>query len=255
MTWYMDVQFKRKVIFQLVSDLQLEQNGSILLCNADVFVFREVRRQYPGTKIDCLALSDVNEFILSAKDVQGKNYEYILDFGLLEKCQWDSLLIRAMGVNLSEHGRLRYFFTNQEYQSDALKYGMKNHFDVIQRIYENWFAPGFLYGITLDGKAVNVNNWCGNNGGYPFYIGWAGNFDRRASWLQAFYTEDVRWKLSSLLNRIEYDIDVQHSLEMLKVLCRETKIDSVYFNRFLCYVVNDVDKVENLLKQAGVMCG
>lgn len=250
----MDVLFKRKVIFYLMSNLHLENNGKILLCNFDEMLHDEIRHRCVEAEIDYLNISDVDEFVVSATGGQGKNYEYILDFGLLEKCYWDSSLIRALGVNLSECGKLRYFFAAPEYISAPLMHGIKTRFDIMQRLYENWFMLGEMYGINENGQVVNIDTWCANNGGHPFYIGLAGDFDRYASWLQSAYTEEDRWELSRLLTRIEYDIDVQHSLAALKELYRKAGFDSVYLRRFVCCVAHNVDKVENLLRQAGVIC-
>ena len=62
----MDVLFKRKVIFYLMSNLHLENNGKILLCNFDEMFHDEISHRCVEAEIDYLNISDVDEFVVSA---------------------------------------------------------------------------------------------------------------------------------------------------------------------------------------------
>lgn len=250
------MNIKQKIISHITNNIDLKQNKRVLLCGSDAFCYRQLQMQYPEANIACLKKANMPAFIGSLDIPEEDCYECIVDMGLLELCQWETDLIRAMGRHLSVSGRLGFSFHNSAAMICSASTYLTSYFDIIQKMYGNFFSPGGLLGVGTDGSAVSIANWgSGSKKDFPFYIGIVGDFDKETDWLQSFYTDDVRWELSCLLNRIEYDIDVEENTIRLAELCRTETIDAIYLERFVKSVACDVVRVGKILLEAGIIGG
>lgn len=247
---------RQKIVSTIMSGLDFENNKKLLLCCPDIFLYKQLKICYPEAEIDFLQKDDVPDFINCLEVPEEKRYGNIVDMGLLEAYGWQDELIRAMGRNLSVGGCLRFCFRCSDLGMDSKGNSILSYLDVVQLMYENWFGPGGMLGFELDGSAVSIANWGGNSrSDFTFYMGLVKEFDRETDWLQSFYTDDVRWELSCLLNRIEYGIDVEENIVRLSELCRTESIAAMYFERFVQSVASDVARVKGILQKAGIPGG
>ena len=243
-----DMNIKQKIFSHVKHMIDCSANKKILLCCADVFAYKQLKLYYPEAVIDCLQEAALTAFVGRTEVPEENRYGNILDMGLLEKYQWQSDLIRAMGRHLASDGRLAFFFQGAVFSTCYGTAQPVSYLDVVQKMYENWFGPGSLLGFEADGRAVNIANWGGNKkSDFLLYMGLGCDFDRETDWLQSFYTDDIRWELSCLINRIEYGIYVAENVARLDKLCRAESIDSVYLERFMQSVACDVEKVKQRL--------
>ena len=104
------------------------------------------------------------------------------------------------------------------------------------------------------GKVAHVNNYdearlCfeGEYGKRKFYIVRLGLFQQASTWLQCFWTPEVRRRLSYLLQRIDFDVRQAESVAAVKQLCRENDIGKQYISIFIDTTVVHRSMVKNLL--------
>ena len=65
--------------------------------------------------------------------------------------------------------------------------------------------------------------------------------------LKAFYTPEIRKELTTLLRRIEYDIDCEENIEQLRKLCEENMIFDDYLFDFIDQIVIHRERLLNVL--------
>ena len=65
--------------------------------------------------------------------------------------------------------------------------------------------------------------------------------------MKAFYTPEIRKELTTLLRRIEYDIDCEENIERLRKLCEENMIFDDYLFDFIDQIVIHREKLLNVL--------
>lgn len=247
---------KQKIFSTIASRIDLNKNKKVLLCYSDIFLYKKLKNRYPKADINFLQKDGVSDFMNCIDVPEEERYGHIVDMGLLEAYGWQSGLIRAMGRHLSDDGCFVFCFHSSVFGKCYGQNHISSYLDVVQIMYGNWFSPGGMLGFEADGSVVDIANWGGNRKSeFPFYMGWVREFDRETDWLQSFYTDDVRWELSCLLNRIEYDIDVEENTVKLAELCRTESIVAIYLERFVKSVACDVGRVRKILREAGIIGG
>lgn len=193
----------------LAHDITLPERGRVLISWQDSFLEQLILKKYPYIKIDCLMDMDYAAFIEGACDDRRIEYNCILDNGLLFQTDVDAGLLRAMGMHLTANGAVRSVFPSSMNKEALGRISFANNFDV--------------------GKCLSVSD-AGEN---SFYVAEFSSFCRTATWLQNFFTTEVRRKLAYLLLRLDFGIHVDDTKKEILQLCQKHEISEKYLSVFI----------------------
>lgn len=192
--------------FYLVDGAKLLPGGRALISWHDDFLLALLKELFGGIQIDCLMDMDFAAFVQEEYSDKLMIYDYIFDNGLLTQTNMDAMLLRAMGMHLILHGRLR----------TVLPAGM-DRYKMAHSVIENNFGNGEWLSLT-------------EAGAYSFAVAEFSAFNRDVTWLQSFYTDDFRRKLVYLLQRLDFGLDVEDTLSALRQLCCQQNVTSAYLS-------------------------
>lgn len=219
-----------EIIFrEILKDLQITEKMRILLCGVSFDLEKLVKELVTLTSdIEIVYLHELKfDLFLKACEVPlAVQYDIIFAFDLLEEMDWDSKLIRALGIHLKDQGSLYYCF--------GLKTPLQEFLTIHNLMYANWFQSNKLQQIA----------------GTEYVMGCSTCFQREVVWLQEQYPAQVRFALSYLLQRIEYGIDRAENLQRLLSLCSEYQIDAAYLKRFVQSATLHGDAIWRVLQGA-----
>lgn len=204
---FMDIDQQKS--YYLARDVELPERGRVLISWQDSFLEQLMLTKYPHIKIDCLMDMDYAAFIERAFDDRRIEYNCILDNGLLLQTDVDAGLLRAMGMHLTANGAVRSVFPSSMNKEALGRISFANNFDV--------------------GKCLSVTD-AGEN---SFYVAEFSSFCRTATWLQNFFTTEVRRKLAYLLLRLDFGIHVDDTKKEILQLCQKYEISEKYLSVFI----------------------
>lgn len=90
-------------------------------------------------------------------------------------------------------------------------------------------------------------NWI-EAGTDTFYIAEFSRFQRKVTWLQSFYTPDIRRELTFLLQRIDFDIMPEENAGRVQSFVEKHNINVEYLRLFIDTAVIYKEKVQRYLQ-------
>lgn len=192
--------------YYLIYGMKLVPGARVLVSWRNDFMLALLQELVENIKIDCLMDVDFATFVQEKCSDKIMIYDYILDNGLLVQTNMDVMLVRAMGMHLAVNGRLRSF----------LPIGMEGH-KMVQVALDNNFGDGRLLSVI-------------EKGADSFYIAEFSLFNQGVTWLQSFYTDDLRRKLVYLLQRLDFGLEVEHTLLAIRQLCCQHNVTDEYLS-------------------------
>lgn len=217
------VDIKEKICRQLLYGVDLSRAFKVLVSWYDEKITDILRQGVPNISIDYLMDMDFEAFIRRTNWTDDGCYDFVFDNGLLEMMHMDGVLLRALGMHMKYDGRLRAVFSADIASS------------LVGRLaYENNFDRDIFAGSVEAGK-----DSC--------YVVEFSDFQRKVTWLQSFYTPELRRELAFLLQRIDFDVQFDESIRALKVFLKRYNIDTEYLCFFVDASVVHKDKLYRLL--------
>lgn len=226
------MRFGIDVYRRVFSELTIPQGGRILLLPHSTEIAGILSELLPDAEVDFL--KDIGEDILiSDNDVRLLGfYDYVVDNGVLEQSGWNEKIVRGIGLHLKCVGGMLIFTDTWE-----------NVMTANTVLFSNWFGEVVLL------EKVPTSFWGTEDGNV--YVLRADSYNGQAAWLQSYFSYDTRKMLSTLLTRMEFDIDAQANRERVIALCRQKNIPTSYLKSFITSVSEDADKLFNLLGMRG----
>lgn len=200
--------------------LLLEHNDELKQC---------IEAEYPKAQVYFLQDVGMDNLI---EDISVHNdfvYNAVFDDGYFQKYDFDAKKIRAIGLHLAPYG---------------IVISTAKSWDEVMAVNNSLFM-GWFCDITCIGKKKLKNTSTD-----VFFVR-SRYCNAQAIWLQSYYSEEVRHIMSTLVTRIEFDIDVYDSkFELLKV-CSENNVSEDYIRVFVSSVAVDRNKVFAVLEMKG----
>lgn len=192
--------------YYLIYGMKLVPGARVLVSWQDNFMLALLQERFKNIQIDCLMDMDFATFVQEKCSDKIMIYDCILDNGLLVQTNMDVMLLRAMGMHLAVNGCLR----------TILPIGMEGH-KMAHLALDNNFGNGRLLSVTEAGS-------------HSFYIAEFSLFNQGVTWLQSFYTDDLRRKLVYLLQRLDFGLEVEHTLIAIRQLCCQHNVTDEYLS-------------------------
>lgn len=241
-----ELNVDKNCIMALLQAMQVDCFQKILICHTDVDIFYALQDLYSDKTLSYLQETEVENFICEINPPVEKQYDVIVDFGLIAATKWDKALIRAMGFHLHQNGELCVLFPQTS--------GM-SHYRVTNILHGTCWMIAGIYGAAANGTIRGLSGWGYNVDDIVLYgIGMC-SFDRETAWLQNFCTDEERRELSNLLRRIEYDVASEGDVESLRVLCRDMQVSDAYLRRFVLSATDGKERVLDKLVALGILTG
>ena len=210
--------------YQLLEGVVLPVHARVLASWRSEKLESLLRSAVPDISIDYLMDMDVETFMQIPAWTEDGRYDFIFDNGLLGELAMDSALLRALGMQLKNEGAIR---------------------SVLPASIDKRFAGHCSYVNNFD-KSILVN-WV-EAGADTFYIAEFSCFQRKVTWLQSFYTPDIRRELTFLLQRIDFDIMPEENAVRVQRFVEKHNINVEYLRLFLDTAVIYKEKVQQYLQ-------
>lgn len=188
----------------LLENINLDNVARVLLSWRDDILEDLLLRLSSELQIDYLMEGDFVNFLREKNAEHMIKYDYIIDNGLLLQTNVDVQLLRAMGMHLVPGGRLRSVFTSSVAKRDLLSISYGNNFE---------------RAICLAVREVEGDSF------YTVEFSW---FNQGITWLQSFYSFEVRRRLAYFLQRLDFNIEIDDTVSEIAALCRRYGINREY---------------------------
>lgn len=202
------VEINKKKCCWLLDGVSLSRNAKVLVSWHDKTMDELLKRAVPDIGIEYLMEMDFDAFFRQKSWADDGCYDFIFDNGLLAETNMDGMLLRSLGMHLKSGGGVRTVLP-----------GSFEKFLVGSRSYEN----NFNRAIFISGFEAEKDS---------FYIAELAGFQRKVTWLQSFYTPELRRELAFLLQRIDFDVQAEANIRALQVFLQHHGISKEYL-RFL----------------------
>lgn len=213
--------------YQLLEGVNLPLRAKVLVSWRNEELEYLLRTAISDISIEYLMDMDIEQFMQMPTWTEAGRYDFIFDNGLLGDLVMDGELLRALGMHLKDNGAMR----------SVLPASIDRRF-VGDRSYVNNFDRGILV------------NWI-EAGADTFYIAEFSHFKRKVTWLQGFYTIEIRSELTFLLQRIDFDIVPEENADRLLRFMKKYNISLEYLQLFIDTAVVHRDKVKRYLQMPG----
>lgn len=190
--------------YYLLYNARLTPGARVLISWQDEFLIDLLRQICADIRIDCLMEMDFSAFLQEIDYNELVIYDYVIDNGLLAQTNFDTQLLRAMGMHLAPSGVLRTSIPLHKERNEIGKIFYANNFEVSK-----------LLSTTEAGDE-------------SFYVVEFSLFNQGVAWLQSFYTSEVRKKLAYLLLRLDFGFDVDNTVAAVRQLCLANNIAREY---------------------------
>lgn len=221
------LQFGQYLYRKSIEKLCIPAGSRVLLLKKSKKMIEMLREAQPDVKVYVLEDIGLNN-LLQDVDVRFiEPYDYVLDDGFGEESGWKADYIRGIGLHLNPFGALVSF-------TDSWSKVMLAN-DVL---FTNWFGN-----VWLLEKCKNTSS---GGDGYLYAV-LSKDCNGQVIWLQSYFSESLRKKLSILLTRMEFGIETQNCKAEIRVLCRENGISDSYLKMFINSVCIDCEKMFLLL--------
>lgn len=190
--------------YYLTYNIRLAPGARVLISWQDEFLIDLLRQICADIRIDCLMEMNFSAFLQEIDYNELVIYDYVIDNGLLAQTNFDTQLLRAMGMHLAPSGVLRTSIPLHKEINEIGKIFFANNFEVSKLL------------STIEA------------GDEFFYVAEFSLFNQGVAWLQSFYTSEVRKKLAYLLLRLDFGFDVDNTVAAVRQLCLANNIDREY---------------------------
>lgn len=207
----------------LIDGVKLPRNARVLVSWPERRLAGILKRAVPDISIEYLMEKDLDAFIRQKIYDDDGCYDFIFDNGLLADMRMDGVLLRSLGMHLKFSGGMRVILPSSFDRNLAGECAYKNNFE-----------GGFFINMHEAGAA-------------SFYVAEFSFFQKIVTWLQSFYTPELRRELSFLLQRIDFDVQSEESIRDLRFLVQRYDIDAVYIRFFVDTAVIHKEKLHQLL--------
>lgn len=207
----------------LLDGVKLSGTGRVLVSWHEVEIAGLLRRVLPDINIEYLTEMDTEAFIRQKKRPAGGRYDFIFDSGLLADVRMDGQLLRSLGMQLKSGGRLRMVLPESLDRNLAGRCAYANNFN----------------------RSILISAF--ETGGAAYYVAELSDFQREVTWLQSFYTPELRREMAFLLQRIDFDVYGGESVKLLKLFVKRYGIDADYLRFFVDSSVVHKEKLYRLL--------
>lgn len=208
---------------QLLEGVALSSAARVLVSWHENIITEYLEHAVPGIWIEYLTEMDLETFIRQKNWTDDGCYDFIFDNGLLADMCMDDVLLRALGMHLKRGGKLRVVLPLTFKLMMVGRCSFKNNFN------RDIFVSG------------------GEAGENSFYVVEFSDFQRKVTWLQSFYTPELRRELAFLLQRIDFDVQKEESLRELRAFVQRYNIDKEYLQFYVDTAVVHKEKMHQLL--------
>ena len=192
--------------YYLLYNVRLTPGARVLISWQDEFLIDLLRQICTDIRIDCLMEMNFSAFLQEIDYNEIVIYDCIIDNGLLAQTNFDTQLLRAIGMHLAPAGVLRTSIPLYIERDEIAKIFYANNFDISK-----------LLSTTEAGDE-------------SFDVVEFSLFNQGIAWLQSFYTSEVRKKLAYLLLRLDFGFDVDNKVAVVRSLCLTNHIDREYLS-------------------------
>lgn len=210
--------------YQLLEGVTLPLHARVLASWRSEKLELLLRSVVPDISIEYLMDMDIEQFMQIPAWTEDGRYDFIFDNGLLGDLVMNGVLLRVLGLKLKEGGAIRSVLPASIDKRFAGHCSYVNNFD--KRILVNWIEAG------TD----------------TFYIAEFSRFQRKVTWLQSFYTPDIRRELTFLLQRIDFDIMPEENAGRVQSFVEKHNINVEYLRLFIDTAVIYKEKVQRYLQ-------
>lgn len=208
---------------RLMDGVPLSRTARVLVSRYDKTIAELLKHAVPDIRIEYLMEMDLDAFIRQKSWTNDGRYDFIFDNGLLADTNMDDMLLRSFGMHLKSGGSMRTVLPGSFDRSLAGNNACKNNFD------RAIFVSGFEAGKK------------------SFYVAEFSLFQRKVTWLQGFYTPELRRELAFLLQRIDFDVQRKESIRELRAFVQHYNIDKDYLRFYVDTAVIHKEKLYRLL--------
>lgn len=203
----------------LLKGIDLPEDAKVLISWREAQLDRLVQAISPGVRLDYVMEMNLEKLLQIQAGNDDGSYDFIFDNGLLSETNMAGDLLRSLGMQLKPAGRMRAVFA--ESMNPSL-------------VGVNGYAGNFDSCMLVKGSEPETS---------PFYIVEFSGFQRQVTWLQSLYAPDVRRELAFLLQRIDFGIRAEESVEALRYFLVRHHISSEDLRIFVDKVVIHKKKV------------
>lgn len=208
---------------RLMDGVELPSTARVLVSGYNKIMVELLRRAMPDIRIEYFMEMNFEAFIRQKIWTDDGCYDFIFDNGLLADMRMNDVLLRAFGMHLKNGGKLRAVLPLSVELISAGICSFKNNFN----------------------RGIFVS--MGKFGEDSFYVTEFSEFQRKVTWLQSFYTPELRRELAFLLQRIDFDVQPGESVRALRSFIKHNGIGAEYLRFFADTAVVHKDKLYRLL--------
>lgn len=211
---------------RLLDGVELPRAARVLVSRQEKIITKCLKYAEPDIRIEYLMEMDLEAFIRQKSWTDDGCYDFIFDNGLLADMCMDDVLLRALGLHLKNNGKLRAVLP---LSFELMTVGRCS------------FENNFNRGIFVSGCELGEDS---------FYVAEFSDFHRKVTWLQSFYTPELRRELAFLLQRIDFDVQGEKSLRDLQAFVQRYGIDKGYLQFYVDTAVVHKEKLYQLLRRS-----